>query len=156
MHWILDLIRNPFFLTSMVAWFTSQTIKVFTHAIAYRKWDLKRFFGDGGMPSSHTATVSSMAFFIGFAAGFDSIEFAIALLLCMIVCRDAVGVRMETGKQTLILNELKKFIESKEIADIKLKKFVGHTPLQVVFGAILGFCVAVVMFFLVFKGAVVI
>ncbi len=154
MHWFLQLIRNPYFLTAMAAWFTSQTIKVFTHAVAYKEWNFKRFFGDGGMPSSHTATVSSMAFFIGFSNGFDSIEFAIALLLCMIVCRDAVGVRMETGKQTLILNELKKLIESKEVADIKLKKFVGHTPLQVVFGVLLGLCVSILMFFVVFKGGI--
>jgi acid phosphatase family membrane protein YuiD len=151
MNWFLDFLRNPFFLTAIAAWFTSQTLKIFTHAIAYKEWDLKRFFGDGGMPSSHTATVSSLAFFTGFARGFESFEFALALLLTMIVCRDAVGVRMETGKQTLIINELKKFIESKEIAEIKLKKFVGHTPLQVFFGLVTGFVVSILMFFVLLR-----
>ena len=151
MKWLLDLLRNPFLITAIAAWFTSQTLKIFTHAIAYKEWDLKRFLGDGGMPSSHTATVSSMAAFAGMSCGFASFEFAIAALFTMIVCRDAVGVRRETGKQNLIINELKKMIESKEIAEIKLKKFVGHTPLQVFGGLLVGIAVASVMFWVVFR-----
>ena len=149
MNWLLDLLRNPFLITAISAWFASQTLKVFTHAIAYREWDIKRFFGDGGMPSSHTATVSSLAAFAGLSCGFGSFEFGVCTILTMIVCRDAVGVRNETGKQNIIINELKKMIESKEIAEIKLKKFVGHTPLQVVGGVIVGFAVAALMFFVV-------
>lgn len=149
MDWLFDLLRNPFLLTSIAAWFTSQTLKIFTHAIAYREWDVKRFFGDGGMPSSHTATVSSLATFTGLAYGFASFQFAIGALFTMIVCRDAVGVRMETGKQNMIINELKKMIESKEIAEIKLKKFVGHTPLQVLGGLIVGIAVAVIMYLII-------
>lgn len=149
MDWLFDLLRNPFLLTSVAAWFTSQTLKIFTHAIAYREWDVKRFFGDGGMPSSHTATVSSLAVFAGLAYGFASFQFAIGALFTMIVCRDAVGVRMETGKQNMIINELKKMIESKEIAEIKLKKFVGHTPLQVLGGLIVGISVALIMYLII-------
>ena len=151
MNWFLDLLRNPFMITAISAWFTSQTLKIFTHAIAYKQWDLKRFFGDGGMPSSHTATVSALATFAGLAYGFASFEFAIGALFTMIVCRDAVGVRRETGKQNLIINELKKMIESKEIAEIKLKKFVGHSPLQVVGGLIVGILVATLMFFVILR-----
>lgn len=149
MDWLFDLLRNPFLLTSVAAWLTSQTLKIFTHAIAYREWDVKRFFGDGGMPSSHTATVSSLATFTGLAYGFASFQFAIGALFTMIVCRDAVGVRMETGKQNMIINELKKMIESKEIAEIKLKKFVGHTPLQVLGGLIVGISVALIMYLII-------
>ena len=151
MNWLLDVLRNPFLITALSSWFTSQTLKVFTHAITYRKWDFKRFFGDGGMPSSHTATVSSLAAFAGLSYGFNSFEFGIAALLTMIVCRDAVGVRMETGKQSVIINELKKLIESKEIAEIKLKKFVGHTSLQVLGGLIVGILVASLMFFVILR-----
>lgn len=145
MNWLLDLLRNPFLITAIVAWFTSQVLKIFTHAIAFREWDIKRFLGDGGMPSSHTATVSALAIFAGLTYGFASFQFAIGTLFTMIVCRDAVGVRMETGKQSLIINELKKMVESKEIAEIKLKKFVGHTPLQVLGGLIVGLVVALLM-----------
>jgi acid phosphatase family membrane protein YuiD len=69
----------------------------------------------------------------------------------MIVCKDAVGVRRETGKQSLIINELKKVIENKEVTDIELKKFVGHSPLQVVAGFFLGLFVSAVMFFVILK-----
>ncbi len=151
MNWLLDLLRNPFLITAIAAWFTSQLLKVFTHAIAYKEWDFKRFFGDGGMPSSHTATVSALAAFAGMSYGFASFQFAISALFTMIVCRDAVGVRMETGKQNLIINELKKMIESKEIAQIKLKKFVGHTPLQVIGGLIVGIIVATLMFWVILR-----
>ena len=151
MNWFLDLLRNPFLLTAVAAWFTSQALKIITHAIAYGEWDIKRFLGDGGMPSSHTATVSALAIFAGLTYGFASFQFAIGTLFTMIVCRDAVGVRMETGKQSLIINELKKMIESKEIAEIKLKKFVGHTPLQVVGGLVVGLAVALLMFLVVLK-----
>lgn len=150
MNWFLDLLRNPFLLTALAAWFTSQTLKIFTHAAAYKEWDIKRFFGDGGMPSAHTATVSSLAAFAGMTCGFASFEFGIAALLTLIVCRDAVGVRHETGKQNLIINELKKMIESKEIAEIKLKTFVGHTPLQVFCGLLVGISVAAVMRWVIF------
>ena len=151
MNWLLDLLRNPFLLTAVAAWFVSQTLKIFTHAFVYGKWELKRFFGDGGMPSSHTATVSALALFAGLSFGFASFQFAIGALFTMIVCRDAVGVRRETGKQNMIINELLKMIESEEIAEIKLKKFVGHTPLQVVGGLIVGIVVALLMNLVILK-----
>jgi len=148
MEWILDLFKNPFLLTSIAAWFVAQAMKVFTHAIAYKEWDFKRFFGDGGMPSAHTATVSSLAAFAGITYGLASFEFALGTIITVVICRDAVGVRYETGKQAQIINELRAMIESKETAEIKLKEFVGHTPLQVLMGAILGVCVAFGMSFI--------
>lgn len=151
MNWLLDLLRNPFLITAIAAWLISQTLKIFTHAITYKRWDFKRIFGDGGMPSSHTATVTALATFSGLCYGFASFEFGISALLTMIVCRDAVGVRNETGKQNVIINELKKLIESKEISEIKLKKFVGHTSIQVFGGFVLGILVATLMFFVVLR-----
>ena len=145
MKWLLDLLRNPYLITVIAAWVCSQTLKVITHAVVYKKWDLKRFLGDGGMPSAHTATVSSLAAFAGITYGLASFEFAVATVLTIVICRDAVGVRYETGKQAQIINELRLMIESKATAEIKLKEFVGHTPLQVLMGALLGIVVAVVM-----------
>lgn len=150
MDWFFELIGNKYLITVITAFFTSQTIKVFTHAIVYKKWDIKRLFGDGGMPSSHTATVSSFAFLTGMLHGFGTFQFGISMLLCMIVCRDAVGVRNETGKQSIILNELKKILDIKELPKIKLKEFVGHTPVQVFGGVIVGLVVALIMNFVVF------
>ena len=145
MNWLLDLLHNPFLLTVVIAWTSAQTLKVFTYAIVYKRFSIKRFFGDGGMPSAHTATVSSLATFTGIAFGLDSFEFAICAILTLIVCRDAVGVRMETGKQAQIINELRSLIESKNTIEIKLKEFVGHTPLQVTMGLILGVAVGIIV-----------
>ena len=140
-----DVFNNPFLFTPAIAWFSAQFLKVITHAIAYKELDLRRFFGDGGMPSAHTATVSSLAAFAGIIYGLASFEFAVCALFTIIVCRDAVGVRMETGKQAQIINELRRIIENPTTADIKLKEFVGHTPLQVLMGAVLGIVVALIV-----------
>ena len=149
MKWLLDWLRNPFFLTAMVGWFTSQTMKIFTHAIIYKEWKPSRFFGDGGIPSSHAATVTSLAIFSGIKCGFASFEFAIAIILTMVICRDAVGVRLETGKQAVILNEIKHLFNNEKIDEIKLKEFVGHTPVQVVAGVLWGSTVAIIMSFII-------
>lgn len=145
MNWFLDLLRNPFLLTVVFAWISAQTLKVITHAAVYKELDLKRFFGDGGMPSAHTATVSSLAAFAAIRFGLGSFQFAVCAILTFIVCRDAVGVRRETGKQAQIINELRSIIESKETVEIKLKEFVGHSPIQVAMGALLGIAVAIVV-----------
>ena len=145
MNWFLDLIKNPFLVTSVVAWFASQVLKVITHAIIYKEWDFKRFFGDGGMPSAHSATVSSLTVLMGIVHGFSSFQFAMCLIFTIVVCRDAVGVRWETAKQAQILNELRSMLNDAETAEIKLKEFVGHNPVQVFAGLVLGTVVALVM-----------
>ena len=145
MNWFLDLLHNPFLLTAVAGWLSSQVMKVFTHAVIYKEWDFKRFWGDGGMPSSHTATVSSLGFMAGLTYGFASFQFAVCAIFTMVVCRDAMGVRLETGKQAVVINELKKLLSNEKIDEIKLKEFVGHTPVQVIAGLVLGLIVALVM-----------
>jgi acid phosphatase family membrane protein YuiD len=145
MNWLLGLLSNPFLLTVVIAWISAQILKVVTHAFVYKEFDIKRLWGDGGMPSAHTATVGSLAAFAAISYGPASFEFAVCAIMALIVCRDAVGVRMETGKQAQIINELRSLIESKETIEIKLKEFVGHTPLQVLMGALLGIAVAIVV-----------
>ena len=147
MHYFIDFITNPFIIATANAWFISQLAKLLIHWGVYKEFDIKRFVGDGGMPSAHSATVSSMATFSGIYYGFGSFQFAICLVLAIIVCRDAVGVRMETGKQAKILNEIREYFDEigkGTMNDVKLKEFVGHTPLQVVVGFILGMVVATV------------
>ena len=145
MNWLLGLLSNPFLLTVVIAWISAQILKVVTHAFVYKEFDIKRLWGDGGMPSAHTATVCSLAAFAAISYGPASFEFAVCAIMALIVCRDAVGVRMETGKQAQIINELRSLIESKETIEIKLKEFVGHTPLQVLMGALLGIAVAILV-----------
>lgn len=155
MSWFNDLLSNPFFLTSLSSWFVAQVLKVIINAFINKKISLERLVGDGGMPSGHSATVSSLATIAGLQFGFSSFEFAVAGILAVIVCHDATGVRMETGKQAIIINEMLDTFERMKMgysSDIVLKEFVGHTPLQVAAGITIGILNACFMHFVVFGG----
>lgn len=154
MNRLLELITNPFLLTSLSSWFVAQVLKTIIHTIETKKLDFERLVGDGGMPSGHSATVTSLSAFCGLHFGFGSFQFAVTAILAIIVCHDAMGVRLETGKQAEVINELTKTIEllsSKEWTQEKLKEFVGHTPIQVLAGILLGIVNAIVMYFFVFN-----
>ena len=154
MNWLLELITNPFLLTSLSSWFVAQVLKTILFAVENKKLDFERMVGDGGMPSGHSATVTSLSVFCGLNFGFGSFQFAVTAILAIIVCHDAMGVRLETGKQAEVINELTKTIEllsSKEWTQEKLKEFVGHTPIQVLAGILLGIVNAIVMYFFVFN-----
>lgn len=152
MNWLRDMFTNPFLLIPLSSWAVAQVLKTIIHAIINKKLDLLRLMGDGGMPSGHSATVSSLAVFCGFYYGTNSFQFAVTMVLAIIVCHDAMGVRLETGKQAVVLNELLSTlstIESMtkgEFTDVKLKEFVGHTPIQVLAGILTGALNAIVMF----------
>lgn len=153
MDWFFDFISNKFFITAVVSWTVAQVLKVFIYAIINKTWDFSRLFGDGGMPSGHSATVSSLAAISALTYGFGSFEFAISGILAIIVCHDAMGVRLEAGKHAKLLNILvdsfEKFSKN-ELPEVVLKEFVGHTPLQVITGIILGILCAFGMHYLVF------
>ena len=144
-----DFFGNPYFTTALGAWFLAQVLKLIIHTIIYKKFDIKRFVGDGGMPSGHSATVASLATICGLLNGCASFEFAISTVLAIIVCHDAMGVRRETGKQAVLLNDIVEafnvFAEEK-LPEVKLKEFVGHTPIQVFSGIILGIVTAIVTY----------
>ncbi len=149
MEWLRDLFTNPISMTGLSSWFLAQILKTIIHIFIYKRLDWKRLFGDGGMPSGHSATVTSVAVIIALVYGTGSVEFAISSILAIIVCHDATGVRLETEKQAFLINELvKAFSELSEekLPEVKLKQFVGHTPIQVIAGIILGFINAFVMY----------
>ncbi len=153
MEYILDFLSNKYFLTAVCAWTVAQVLKVIIHAFVYKTWDIKRLFGDGGMPSGHSATVSSLATVCALSFGLDSFEFAISGILAIIVCHDAMGVRREAGKHAKLLNILVDSFESfskNELPEVALKEFVGHTPLQVITGIILGIICGFVTHFWIF------
>ena len=153
MQWLSDLIHNRFLITGVSSWFVAQVLKTIIHAIINKKFVLERMVGDGGMPSGHSATVTSLAIISALTYGFDSFQFAVTALLAIIVCHDAMGVRLETGKQAMLLNELTKAFEAlttKDLPEVKLKEFVGHTPIQVIAGILIGAANAAVMHYLVF------
>ena len=138
-----DLISNELFISASVAWFIAQVLKTIIHTFLTKDFNLERMYG------SHSATVTALATASFFVHGAASSEFAISAILAIIVMYDARGVRRETGIQAKVLNdliELLKDVHNELMSmDEKLKEFVGHTPLQVVVGAILGFVIACIV-----------
>ncbi len=143
-HSIFDVFRNEPLFCAMLGWFAAQTLKIPIYYVVERKWNFGRFFGSGGMPSSHTAMVVALGMMVGFIHGFDTVDFAICTVLAMIVMYDAAGVRRETGTQATVINQILKdvLIDGKPISDEQLKELVGHTPLEVLGGAMLGILVS--------------
>lgn len=153
MSWVIDMLTNPFLLTGLSSWFYAQLLKTILFWVINKELDWRRMFGDGGMPSGHSATVTSVAVLTGLVCGAGSVEFALSFILAIIVCHDATGVRRETEKQAFIITELVKAFEElaeDKLPEVKLKKFVGHTPVQVTAGMLLGVLNAVIMYFVMF------
>ena len=138
--------QNEIIWVSICSWFIAQLIKVCIEFARVRRIDVSLFFGSGGMPSSHTSFVVAMATYIGYIEGFNSTYFAMAAVVSAIVMYDATGVRRAAGKQAAVLNMLIENLNNPDIKlEKKLKELLGHSPLQVAAGFILG--IAVAMFF---------
>lgn len=146
-----QLLENRVLISAASGWFVAQILKTLIHTLFTRSFDPERLVGSGGMPSSHSATVCALATSAGFVYGLGSFEFAIAFIFAFIVMYDAMGVRLETGKQAKIINDLVasfKHLEGTHWAKIspdKLKEFVGHTPIQVLVGAFLGILIGILL-----------
>lgn len=141
-----EFFHNTIFLSAAAGWLAAQILKTLIHMLFTKKFVAERLIGSGGMPSSHSATVCALATASCIKYGSGSFEFAISLILALIVMYDAMGVRRETGIQAKLLNEMIAIFAEmgrRELSpDEKLKEFVGHTPLQVLGGAILGILIA--------------
>ncbi len=145
MNALSELINNKLLICGVSAWLTAQVIKAVLYALVNKEIRISRLFGDGGMPSGHSATVSAMACSAGILYGLGSFQFAMTVMLAIIVMHDAMGVRQETGKQAKVIKEIAFFMEmmGNDISDEeKLKEFVGHNFFQVIVGMLLGVTVA--------------
>ena len=148
MKFLTELFGNRIFISAALGWFVAQVLKTLIHMFITKQFVMERMVGSGGMPSSHSATVCGLATAVGMRYGGGSYEFAMAAILAIVVMHDAMGVRMETGRQGKVLNEMLEVFTNmgKQIsAEARLKEFVGHTPLQVLMGAILGIIIAVIV-----------
>ena len=148
MSFLQELVHNRIFVSAVLGWFIAQVLKTIIHLFLTKQFVAERMIGSGGMPSSHSATVCALATATGMVYGGGSFEFAIAVILAIIVMHDAMGVRRETGIQAKVINEMLEIFTNmgkKMSPEEKLKEFVGHTPLQVLAGAILGILIAVMV-----------
>ena len=137
------LLANHILWASLTAWSIAQVLKLFTSYYRTKTVDFQRLVGAGGMPSSHAALVVSLAMATGWSKGFDSVDFAIALVMAGVVMYDASGVRQAAGKQAKVLNKLLQDLQQHHsIQEIRLKELLGHTPLEVIAGALLGTLIA--------------
>ena len=139
---ISDIFRNHLLMNALLAWATAQILKFFIYLAVNRTIDWKRLTGDGGMPSGHSATVTALAVTSGLEYSCASPAFAVCVVLAIIVMHDAMGVRREAGRHAKAINELLETLSSQQEPDVKLKECLGHTPMQVCCGAVLGFAVA--------------
>lgn len=143
------LIDNPIFLSALFSWIIAQFLKVIIHLIRFKSVSsqdvVNRFFWKtGGMPSSHTAAVTSLTTAVGLVEGFSSTVFIVSLVFSLIVIRDALGVRRAAGSQARALNTMGKELQSKLKIPFKMvKEISGHTFPEVTIGIILGFFIAV-------------
>ena len=129
-----------YLIVPFVTWFCVQTFKVLWELATTKKFNFKRIIGAGGMPSSHTAIVVSITTMVGRSQGINSVIFAVSLIFSLVVMYDACGVRRQAGKQARILNDI---VNTPGLSTVqvreKLVEALGHTPLQVIVGAIVGF-----------------
>lgn len=132
---------------SLTGWLVAQVLKTLINGLLLGKFSLERMWGSGGMPSSHSATVCSLVMAAARLYGPDSAIFALAFIMAIIVMYDAMGVRRATGEQAKILNRmLTDWMEAESanspfLGDKKLKEMVGHTPFEVLGGAVVGVAV---------------
>lgn len=151
MNILQQLLSNTTLITACVAWLIAQVLKTIIDFRVYKSFNPERLVGSGGMPSSHSSTVCALAASAFLHYGPGSFEFSVSFILAMVVMYDATGVRQETGKQAKVLNALLQenpFEWTGELLEQRLKEFVGHTPLQVFAGAVLGILVALAAEFL--------
>ena len=149
---VLNEIKNNYiFMAAALSWFSAQLIKTILNFFLTKKIDLERMVGAGGMPSAHSACVSALAIATGRQCGCSSPEFAIAFAFACVVIYDAMGVRRAAGEQAKVINQLTdalfKNFGQDTIVVSQLKELLGHTPVEVLGGTILGITIATI-----FKG----
>ncbi|PWA80466.1 Acid phosphatase/vanadium-dependent haloperoxidas proteine-related [Artemisia annua] len=141
------LYMNYALISALAAFALAQSIKVFTTWYKEHRWDLKQLIGSGGMPSSHSATVTALAVAVGLHDGLGGSTFATALILACIVMYDATGVRLHAGRQAEVLNQIVFELPAEHpLAESRpLRELLGHTPPQVIMGMLLGTMTAIII-----------
>ena len=139
MNYLLEFVTNKYIYIPFSLWLGIQLFKVIWDLVTTKKFNFKRILGAGGMPSSHAAVVTSLATLIGKNEGVDTPLFAISIIFAFVVMYDAAGERRAAGKQAKLLNKIIETpgLKMGEVQE-KLVEVLGHTPIQVIVGAIIG------------------
>jgi uncharacterized protein len=142
---LASFFENRILLTAIAACLLAQGAKVLVELVQYRRLNFKVMAESGGMPSSHSSLVTALAVGVGAVRGWGSVEFAIATVFAIIVMYDAAGVRQASGKQAQLLNQVinELFQGDHHLTDQRVKELLGHTPLQVLVGGIMGGAIAI-------------
>lgn len=146
MNFFNQIINNKCIYVPLILWFSIQVFKVITDLVINKRLDVKRIIGAGGMPSSHSAVVTSLAVLVGKEYGFDSGIFAVSLIMAFVVMYDAAGVRRAAGKQARIINKILDTpgLSTEQVQE-KLVEALGHTPVQVFVGAVIGIVAGIII-----------
>lgn len=143
MNFLREFFSNPVLIPAGIAWTIAQTIKVPLDYLRTRRWNWVLLLRTGGMPSSHSALVSSVAHAIGLHAGFDSAAFAAAVTLAIVVIYDATGIRRQAGKHATLINAMiQDLAAGHPLKEEQLREVLGHTPMEALAGTLLGISVA--------------
>jgi acid phosphatase family membrane protein YuiD len=135
-----------FLIAPVVAWTIAQTAKVIIYSVREHRLNLRVLAVTGGMPSSHSAIVMGMTTAVGKYAGVNSAAFAIALIFSFVVMYDAAGLRRAAGRQAAILNRLvEDLVNMRGVQEAKLRELLGHTPVEVLVGAVLGVATGLIL-----------
>ena len=143
MEVIFKILHNGALIVPALSFITAQLFKVLVESIKSKRFAHDRFIGSGGMPSSHASFIASLSTCVGLMKGFDSSDFAITFAIAVVVMYDAAGVRRAAGTHAKIINCLRKIDENDSDKDIKLREEIGHTPLEVWMGALLGILLSI-------------
>lgn len=146
MRQFTEIMDNKILFAALLSWLVAQVLKVVLTLVNEHRLDFHKLISSGGMPSSHSAISTSLAIGVGQLYGYDSALFAIAAVLSFIVMYDAANVRLEAGKQAALLNRIIDVMQDPNVTmEVRLKELLGHTPLQVAAGAVLGIVVALIL-----------
>lgn len=154
MNSFTGILSNQILISAFISWFFAQFLKIIIELLKRKKYKTKDFilralFGTGGMPSSHSASVTAIAVSTGVKTGFDSPLFALAFIFVFIVIRDATGVRLSSGRQAEALNRVIDVVSKSEATELtKIKEVKGHTPLECFVGVLIGLLVSLGFFLL--------
>ncbi len=148
MNFFTELLANKVLWVALFSWFVAQVIKVILVLIKEKRFDVGRMIGSGGMPSSHSSFVMALTTAVAFESGLSSPLFAACVVLSFVVMYDASGVRRETGRQAEVLNDILQNFgkQDPEVFGKQLKELIGHEPIEVFAGAVLGILCGVLFY----------